>query len=131
VGGGVCRQSLVESGNLAWVSPEQMVVWDLDHDDRNLVRVLDPQFHESPCLSPRFAEDGYTGVQQAPMLCVHISDLHPQRDPVSRRVHRPTADLEETVAEEEHQAGRVRAAELPVDGETQRVSVEPVAACGV
>ena len=123
--------SLVERGNAALVSPERMVVRDFNHDYRNLVWVLDPQFHESPYLSPRFAEDGYTGVQQAPMLCVHISDLHPHRDPVSRRLHRPTADLEKTVAEEEHEARRVRAAELPVDGEAQRVSVEPVAACGV
>jgi hypothetical protein len=47
----------------ALVSPERMVVWDFDHDDTNVVRVRDPQFHESPSLSPRFAEDRYAGVQ--------------------------------------------------------------------
>jgi hypothetical protein len=99
----------MERGKAAFISAERMVVRDFDHDDTNAVRVRDPQLHESPCLSPRFAEDRYTGVQQAPMLGVHISDLYPQNDPFSRRIHRPTADLEKTVAQEEHQAGCVRA----------------------
>jgi len=62
------------------------------------------------------------------MLGVHISDLHPQPDPVSARFRRVTTDLEKTVAEEEHQAGRVRAAELSIDGQPQGVAVEPVTA---
>jgi hypothetical protein len=65
------------------------------------------------------------------MLCVHISDLHPQGDSASRRVHRPTADLEKTVAKKEHHAGCVRTAELPAYRQTQRVSVEPLTARGV
>lgn len=65
------------------------------------------------------------------MFGVHISDLHPQGDPFSRRVHRQTADLEKPVAQEEHQAGYIRVTELPADGETQGFSVEPVAASEV
>jgi len=70
--------SLLVRGNGAVVSPERMVVGDFDHDDRNLVRVLDPHFQKSPWLSSRFAADRYPGLQQAPMLGVHISDLHPR-----------------------------------------------------
>lgn len=62
------------------------------------------------------------------MLCVHIADLHPQRDALAGMILRPTADLEKAVAKVEHQAGCVRAAELPVDGETQSVAIEVVAA---
>jgi hypothetical protein len=113
------------------VSPQRMVVRDFDDDDQNSIRIRDPHLHQPPRLAPRFAENRYTGVQQSPMLGVYISDLDPQRDRVSRRIRRPTADLEKTVAQEEHQAGCVRAAELPVDGQTQRVPVEPVAATGL
>ena len=108
-----------------------MFLWDFDHHDTNTVRVRDPKLHESPCLSPWFAENRYAEIHQASMLCVHISDLHPQSDALSRRIHRPPTDFEKTVAQEEHQARCLRAAELPVDGETQRVSVEPMAAGGV
>jgi len=113
---GADSNSFIKCGRATLVSPERVVVRDLDHDDTDTVRVRDPQFHESPRLSPRFAEDRYTGVQQTPMLCVHVSHLHPQSDHSARRLYRPTADLEKTVAQKEDHAGYVRAAELPVDG---------------
>jgi AcrR family transcriptional regulator len=65
------------------------------------------------------------------VLCVHVPDLQPESDPLSRRDRRTAADLQKAVAQEEHQSGRVGVTELAVDGETERVSVEPLAASGV
>ena len=51
--------------------------------------------------------------------------------PGARRAGRGPGDLEQARAEEEHQAGIIRGAELPVDGQAQDVAVEAAAAVQV
>lgn len=120
--------SPVVGDEVALVAAERVVPGDLDQDDAHPVRVLDPHLVEAPHLPLRFAHDAHAGGHETVMLGADVADLEPQRDRLTRRCGRPSADLEQAVAEEEHQPGGVRVAELPVDGQAQHVPVEPLAA---
>ena len=68
---------------------------------------------------------------QPGMLGVNIADLEPDHHRVPGRPGRVPGDLEQPLAEEEHQPGVVRRAELPVDGQAEDIAVEAAAAVQV
>ncbi len=108
-----------------------MVGWNLDQDDPDAVRILDPRLDQTPRLGYRIAHDRDSGRGQPGMLGVHIADLDPDHHRTAGRAGRGPGDLEQPLAEEEHQPGIVRRAELPADGQAEQVTVETAAAVQV
>jgi hypothetical protein len=104
---------------------------NLDQDDLDAVRVLDPHLDQPPGLGHRFPDDPDPGRGQPGVLGVNVADLDPQQHRPPGRAGRVPGDFEQPLAEEEHQAGILRRAELPVDGQPQDVAVEAAAAAKV
>lgn len=117
---------MVASGGVARVPAERVLLRDLNQDDAHAIRVCNPQFVQASHLAPRLPHDRPPGAQQPSVLGSDVSDLHPQRDRIAGWARRPATDLEQAVTQEAHDAGRVIAAELPVDRQAERVSIEPV-----
>jgi hypothetical protein len=65
------------------------------------------------------------------VLGADIPDLDPDHHRVLGRAGRVPGDLEQSLAEEEHQPGIVWWTELPVDGQAQDIAVEAAAAVQV
>jgi hypothetical protein len=104
---------------------------NLDQDDPDAVGILDPHLGQAPGLRDRLPHDRDSGRGQPGVLGVNIADLDPDDHRAPGRPGRAPGDLEQPLAEEEHQPGIVRRAELPVDGQAQQVTVEAAAAVQV
>jgi hypothetical protein len=76
-------------------------------------------------------DDGDSGRHQPGLLGVNIPYLDPDHHRLPRRAGRVPGDFEQSRAEEEHNPGSVRRAELPVDGQAQYVAVKAAAAIQV
>ena len=72
-----------------------------------------------------------SGRGQPGVLGVNIPHLDPDHHRAPGQIGRVPGDLEQPLAEEEHNPGIVRRAELPVDGQAEQVTVEAVAAVQV
>jgi len=108
-----------------------MIGGDLDQDDPDAVGVLDVHLDQAPRLGCRFPRDRDPGRGQPGVLGVNVADLDPDHHRTAGRPGRVAGDLEQSLAEEEHQPGIVRRAELPVDGQAEQVAVEAAAAVQV
>jgi len=104
---------------------------NLDQDDPDAVRVLYPHLDQAPGLRGRLPHDQDAGRGQPGVLGVNIADLDPDHHRGPGSAGRAPRDLEQPLAEEEHQPGIVRRAELPVDGQAEQVTVEAAAAVQV
>jgi len=104
---------------------------NLDQDDPYAVGVLDPHLDQAPGLHCWLPDNRDPGCGQPGVLGADITDLNPDHHRVPGRAGRMPGDLEQPLAEEEHQPGIVWRAELPVDGQAQDVAVEAVAAVQV
>ena len=108
-----------------------MISRNLDQDDPDAVWVLDPHLGQAPGLCCWLPHDRDPGCGQPGVLGVNIPDLDPDHHRVPWRADRVPGYLEQPLAEEEHQAGIIRRAELPVDGQAEQVAVEAAAAVQV
>ena len=104
---------------------------NLDQDDPYTVGVLDPHLDQAPGLHCWLSDNRDPGCGQPGMLGADIPDLDPDHHRMPGRASCMPGDLEQPLAEEEHQPGIVRWTELPVDGQAQDVAVEAVAAVQV
>jgi len=104
---------------------------NLDQNDPDAIGVLDPHFGQAPGLRRGSPDDGDSGRGQPGVLGVDIPDLDPDHHRVPCRDGRMPGHLEHARTEEEHHPGIIRRAELPVDGQAQRVAVEAAAAVQV
>jgi hypothetical protein len=112
------------------VKAERVIGGNLDQDDPDAIRILDPQLDQAPGLRCWLPDDRHSGCGQPGVLGGNIPYLEPDsRTP--GRAGRVPADFEQFLAEEEHHSGIVRRAELPVGGQAQYVTVEAVAAVQV
>src|SRR3974390_3429247 len=112
------------------VSPERVIGGNLDQDDRDAVGVLDPHLDQAPRLRCGVPDDAGGGGQPG-VLGVDIAYLEPDHHRAPGRAGRVPGDFEQPLAEEEHHAGVIRRAELPVDSQAQDVAVEAAAAVQV
>ena len=104
---------------------------NLDQDDPGAVGILDPHLDQAPGLRGRLPHDRDAGRGQPGVLGVNIADLDPDHHRGPGRAGRAPRDLEQPLAEEEHQPGIVGRAELAVDGQAEQVTVEAAAAVQV
>jgi hypothetical protein len=104
---------------------------NLDQDDPDAVGVLDPHLDQAPWLRYRLAYDRDSGGGQPGVLGMNVADLDPDHHRAPGRPGRVPGDLEQPLAEVEHQPGIVRRAEFPVDGQAEKVTVEAAAAVQV
>jgi hypothetical protein len=118
--------AIIERCDGPLVPPQRMIIWDLDQDNSQPIRIRDPHLHQPPRLLPRLAEYWHPGLKQPAMLGLHITDLDPDRHRISGRIGRASADLKKAVTQKEHEARCIPAAELPIDRQTQRVPIEPL-----
>ena len=108
-----------------------MIGGNLHQDDPDAVGILDPHFGQAPGLGCRLPDDRDSGRGQPGVLGAHIPYLDPDHHRAPGRAGRVPGDLEQPLAGEEHQAGVIRRAELPVDGQAEQVTVEAAAAVQV
>ncbi len=101
-----------------------MISGNLDQDDPDAVGVLDMHLAQAPRLGCRFPYDRDSGCGQPNVFGVHIAYLDPDHHRVPGRAGRVPGDLEQPLAEEEHQPGIIRRAGLPADGQAQDIAVE-------
>lgn len=104
---------------------------NLDQDDPDAVGVLDPHLDQAPGLRHWLPHNRDSGRGQPGMLGVNVPDLDPDHHRAAGRAGRLPGDLEQPLAEEEHQPGIIRRAELPVDGQAEQVTVEAATAVQV
>src|SRR5512135_364424 len=116
---------------LLGVGALRVVLRDLDEHQAYPVRVFDPHLDQPPRFPPRCAQHRHARRTQPDVLGRHITDLDPDRHARSRRRGGPPGDFEESLTEEEHQAGIVGRPELAVDRQPEGVLVEPAAAVRV
>ena len=105
-----------------------MIGRNLDEDDPDAVGVLDPHLGQAPGLRCWLPHNRNSGRGQPGVLGVNIPHLDPDHHRAPGRARRAPGDLEQPLAEEEHNPGIVRRAELPVDGQAEQVTVEAAAA---
>ena len=108
-----------------------MISRNLDQDDPDAVRVLDLHLDQAPGLCRWLPGNRDPGCGQPGVLGANIPDLDPDHHRVPGQAGRVPGYLEQSLAEEEHQARIIRRAELPVDGQAGRVAVEAAAAVQV
>ena len=106
---------------------------NLHQDDPDAVGVLDPHLDQSPGLEHGFPDDRHSGRGQPRMLLADVAYLDPDQHRLPWRggPGRVPGDLQESLAEEEHNPGMVHGPKLPVDGQAQHVAVEAAAAVQV
>jgi hypothetical protein len=104
---------------------------NLGQDDPDAVGVLDLHLGQAPGLRYWLPHNRDSGRGQPGVLGVNIADLDPDHHRAPGRAGRLPGDLEQSLAEEEHQPGIVRRPELPVDRQAQQVTVEAAAAVQV
>jgi len=104
---------------------------NLDQDDPDAVGVLDPHLGQAPGLRSRLPHNRDSGRGQPGVLGVNIPDLDPDHHRAPGPPGAVPGDLEQPLAEEEHQPGIVRRAKLAVDGQAEQVTVEAAAAVQV
>ena len=104
---------------------------NLDQDDPYAIGVLDLHLDQAPGLRCWLSDNRDSGCSQPCMLGADIPDLDPDHHRVPGRADPVAGDLEQPLAEVEHQTGIVRRAELPVDGQAEQVTVEAAAAVQV
>ena len=107
----------------ALVAAEGMVLGDLDQDDPDAVRVLDPHLDEAPRFQPGRPADRHAGRREAGVLGGDVAHLQPERQAV-RVLGRPAGHLQQPVAEEVDDPPLLRRAELAVDGQPEHIAVE-------
>ena len=90
---------------------------NLDQDDPDAVGVLDPHLGQAPGLRSRLPHNRDSGCGQPGVLGVNIPDLDPDHHRAPGPPGAVPGDLEQPLAEEEHQPGIARRAELPVNGQ--------------
>ena len=108
-----------------------MISRNLDQDDPDAVRILDPHLGQAPGLRYWLPRDQDSRRGQPGLLGMDIADLDPDHHRAPGRAGRVPGDLEQPLDEEEHQPWIIRRAELPVDGQAQQVTVEAAAAVQV
>jgi uncharacterized protein (DUF302 family) len=113
------------------VAAQRVAGGNLDQDDLDAVRVLDPHLGQAPGLGHRLPDDRNLGRGQPGVLGADVPDLDPDHHRALSRAIRMPGDLEEPLAEEEDHAGIFWRAELPVDRQAQDVAVETAAAVQV
>ena len=104
---------------------------NLDQDDADAVGILDPHLGQAPGLRCWLPHDRDSGRGQPGMLGANVPDLDPDHHRAPGRAGCVPGDLEQPLAEEEHQPGIVRRAKLAVDGQAEQVTVEAAAAVQV
>jgi hypothetical protein len=97
---------------------------DLDHDYPDAVRVLDPHLGQPPGLGDWLPDDRDAGRGQPGVLGVNIPYLDPDHHRTPRMARRMPGDLEQCLAEEEHDPRIFRRTELAVNGQAQYVTIE-------
>lgn len=103
-----------------------MLLRDLDQHDPHPVGVGDPHLDETPRLGAWCPQDLHTERGKPVMLGADVTHLQPQAQVVRRWLGRRGAgDLQETAAEEEHQPGIGRIAELAIHRKPEHVAIEP------
>jgi hypothetical protein len=108
-----------------------VIVGNLDKDDGHSVGVLDPHLQQAPGLPPWPANHGDPGGQQPLALSLDIAYLNPHGQAIPGSVGGPTAHFEEAVSQEEDQARVIGTAELSIDRQSQGLSIEAPATCGL
>jgi hypothetical protein len=101
-----------------------MVGRNLDDNDPDPVRILDPHLDQPPGLGHRRPENADPGRGQTLMLGVDVPHLKPDLHRVPRGAAGAPGHLQQPAAEEEHRPRISRGAELPVDRQPQHVAVE-------
>ena len=104
---------------------------NLDQDDPDAVGILELHLGQAPGLGGWLSHDRDSGGGQPGVLGVNVADLDPDHHRVPGRAGRVPGDLEQPLAEVEHQPGIVRRAEFPVDGQAEQITVEAAAAAQV
>jgi hypothetical protein len=109
------------------VATERVISGNLDENDADAVRVLDPHLGQSPGLCHRLPQDPDTSRGQPLMLSPNVPHLEPDHHRVSGRTRSVTRHLQQSRAEEEHHRRISRRTELPENGQAQHVPVETTA----
>jgi hypothetical protein len=104
---------------------------NLDQDDPDAVRVLDPHLGQAPGLRYRLPRNPDSGRGQPGLPGADIADLDPDHHRAPGRAGRVPGDLEQPLTGEEHQPGIIRRAKLSVNGQAEQVTVEAAAAVQV
>jgi hypothetical protein len=100
---------------------------DLDEDDADAVRVLDPHLVEAPGLGHWLAQHPDTRRGKALVFGADVTHLEPEHYRAPWAALRAAGHLQEPRAEEEDKPGVGRRAELPVDGKAEHIAVEAAA----
>src|SRR5580698_6306972 len=108
-----------------------MIGGNLDQDDPDAVRVLDPHLGQSPGLCRGLPQNPDTSRCQPFMLSVNIAHLEPDHYRVSGMARSLARYFQQSRAEKEHHGRISGRAELPEHGQAQHVPVEPAAAAQV
>ena len=104
-----------------------MIGRNLDQDDPDAVGVLDPHLDQAQGLRDWLPHDRNSGCGQPGVLSVNVPYLDPDHHRAPGRAGRVPGDLEQPLAEVEHQPGILRRPEFPVDGQAEQVTVETAA----
>jgi len=101
-----------------------MISWDLDEDDPDAVGIFDPHLRKSPRLGYRLAQDRNAGREQPSVFGVDVTNLQPDHHRVSGGLIGVPGDFQEATTEEEHNAGIVARAELPIYRQAEDLAIE-------
>jgi len=100
-------------------------------DNPDAAGVLGLHFGQAPGLRGWLSRNRGSGGGQPGVPGLSTPDLDPDHHQTPGRAGRAPGDLEQPLAEAEHQPEIVRRAELPADGQAQQVTVEAAAAVQV
>jgi len=100
---------------------------NLNQDDPDAVRVLDPHLGQSPGLRRGLPQDPGTSRCQPLMLSMNLPHLEPDHHRVTGVPRGLTRYFQQSRAEKEHHPRISRRAELPENGQAQHVPVETAA----
>jgi hypothetical protein len=104
---------------------------NLDENDPDALRILDPHLDQSPGLGHGLSENTHAGRRQPFVLSMNVSHLEPDHQRAPGGPRSPPGHFQQSRAEKEHHSRVVRRAELPVDRQTQHVPVETAASVQV
>jgi hypothetical protein len=97
---------------------------NLDENDPDAVRVLEPHLDQSPGLSNGGSENASASRSQPLMLSMNVPHLEPDHHRVPGRARSAPGHFQESRTEKEHHGRISRRTELPVDRQTQHVPVK-------
>jgi hypothetical protein len=100
---------------------------NLDENDPDAVRIVDPHLGQSPGLGHGLSENTHADRRQPFVLSTNVSHLEPDHQRARGGTRSLPGHFQQSRAEKEHHSRVVRRAELPVDRQTQHVPVETAA----